>query len=163
MRNRVNILIAAWILFFWTASVFIFAQIVYRNSFVPKDFSHVTAAADTVAYINQIRSANNLKALKHSDKLDGVAKNKACDMAKRNYFDHQDPDGKMPWHLFEEAGYRYNYAGENLASGMVGQVQAMHWLMNSLEHRDNILFENYTEVGTATCGIYYVQEFGQPE
>ena len=87
---------------------------------------------------------------------------KACDMRDKEYFDHKDPQGNAPWHFFKEAGYIYEVAGENLAIGYDNPVEAMNALMNSPKHRDNILGDDYTEVGIGYCGDYTVQHFGKP-
>lgn len=118
------------------------------------------SAADQVAYVNEVRKEYYLPVLKENKTLDKIAEERACDMKKRNYFDHKDPEGRMPWHLFTENNYTYFYAGENIAEGAIGDNDIMQAYLNSPEHRDNILFKNYTEIGVATCGYYYVQEFG---
>ena len=117
-------------------------------------------SSDTIAYINNEREKRGLLKLVENPILNKVAKIKACDMEKRNYFEHEDPDGRMPWHLYTENGYQYAYAGENLAVGAVGNNDFMQSLMDSPEHLDNILSPNYTDVGVANCGYYYAQEFG---
>ncbi len=118
------------------------------------------AASDTIAYINNEREKERLAPLVGNFILDEVAKKKACDMRDRNYFDHQDPDGKMVWVLFKQYGYAYTYAGENLAKGSIGDNNFIITLLKSKEHRDNIFFPNYKDIGIANCGEYYVQEFG---
>ena len=40
---------------------------------------------------------------------------KADDMAAKSYFAHTSPEGIDPWHWFAQVGYKFTYAGENLA------------------------------------------------
>lgn len=146
----------------WSFAMFIWGQQVYKNGY-GVNFETARGAADTVAYINNTRDSFHLAPLKENKILDAVAKIKACDMRDRNYFDHLTPEGQRTWPLFLEQGYNYLFAGENIAQGQVSDADAMQDLLNSPTHRANILSQNYTEVGVAVCGKYYVQEYGQPK
>lgn len=115
---------------------------------------------DMITLINQARILAEVPEVTENELLDKTAMIKACDMRDRNYFEHEDPDGQMPWHLFKEVGYEYLYAGENLVKGTTVPVSDMFYLMASKGHRANILNPDYREVGIATCGIYTVQHFG---
>ena len=100
--------------------------------------------------------------LQEMDQLNKTAKIKACDMVERNYFSHEDPDGRMPWYLFIKMGVNYKYAGENIASGYTdseNEELVEDW-MASPTHRKNILNKEYQYMGIATCGEYTVQHFG---
>lgn len=119
-----------------------------------------TPAPSMLTLINQARILADIPEVKPNPVLDGTAMIKACDMRDRNYFEHKDPDGRMPWHLFIEAGYNYDEAGENLVQGSTDPMTAMFYLMSSEGHRKNILDSRYTEIGIAVCGKYTVQHFG---
>src|SRR6266496_4734286 len=67
-------------------------------------------------------------------------------MIAKNYWNHIAPDGTTPWHYFEQVGYSYSQAGENLAYGFSTSDQVVTAWMNSEEHRDNVL-GGYTDVG----------------
>ena len=157
-----KILLIGLLFLVWTLGMFFVGMLVYANA-NHGYFSTKNGAADTIAYVNQIRLSYHLAPLAENPTLDKVAEIKACDMQKRGYFEHADPDGQMPWHLFAENGYNYAYAGENIAQGSVGSNDTMQNLLNSPEHRDNILFPHYTEIGVANCGFMYTQEFAQPK
>ncbi len=86
---------------------------------------------------------------------------KACDIVKRKYWSHKDPDGVESWYMFDLAGYKYVYAGENLAKDFYSDYQAMRALMRSPTHRENILMREYTNVGIGRCGNITVQHFGR--
>jgi hypothetical protein len=74
---------------------------------------------------------------------------KAQDMADKQYFAHTSPEGLNPWHWFEQAGYEYEYAGENLAVDFTDSSDVARAWMNSPTHRENLLKKEYVDVGFA--------------
>ncbi len=98
---------------------------------------------------NQQRAANGLAPLRLDSRLNTSASLKAGDMFANNYWAHVSPSGVQPWYWFGQAGYSYNYAGENLAKDFDTSAGVMDGWMNSPGHRANILNANYTDVGFA--------------
>lgn len=96
---------------------------------------------------NNRRVANGVGKLKLNDGLNAAALAKANDMKKRDYWSHNTPDGEEPWIFFEDAGYKYLKAGENLAYGFSTSDSTVTGWMNSPSHRDNMLDETFLEVG----------------
>ena len=96
---------------------------------------------------NDQRSANGLGGLSLNEKLDNAAQAKANDMAARNYWAHNTPEGNPPWVFITNAGYSYQTAGENLAYGFDSSGNAVAGWMASPGHKANILNTTYTEVG----------------
>lgn len=96
---------------------------------------------------NSQRTANGKASLSINSKLTNAAQTKANDMAARNYWSHNTPDGKAPWYFVEQAGYAYAKAGENLAYGFGTSSETITGWMNSPAHKDNLLDGAYTEVG----------------
>lgn len=119
---------------------------------------------------NQNRVANGLPALQVSPLLMEAAQEKANDMVTKGYFAHTSPQGLTPWYWFENVGYQFDYAGENLAVNFADSQDVTNAWMNSPEHRANILDTNYTQIGMATAqgvfngqpATYVVEEFGTP-
>lgn len=119
---------------------------------------------------NKSRIEANVSELKVSPLLEKAAQMKADDMAAKGYFAHNTPDGKTPWYWFEQAGYKYKYAGENLAVNFEDSDEVQTAWLNSRGHFLNIINPKYTEIGVATStGIYkgreavfVVQMFGSP-
>lgn len=107
------------------------------------DFSHATLLEET----NQERIGASQSKLTIDPKLTAAAQAKAEDMAARNYWAHNTPDGKAPWAFITAAGYSYEVAGENLAYGFNGAQEAIVGWMNSPTHRANILNADYQNVG----------------
>jgi len=110
--------------------------------------------------INYEREKEELQLLEENEMLITSATVKACDIRDEGYFAHTAPNGETPWDLIKEAGYVYAFAGENLARGFLTDTLAMEGLMNSLEHRKNIMSIEYKEVGIGRCGDIIVQHFG---
>lgn len=127
-------------------------------------------SAILVDLANGDRVSNGLPLLDMSPALVAAAQAKANDMAAKSYFSHVSPEGLDPWHWFEEAGYAFAYAGENLAIDFSDSTDVERAWMNSQTHRENILGAHYTQIGIATAqGMYegrpttfVVQEFGTP-
>lgn len=98
------------------------------------------------------------------------AQMKAEHMAKNGYFAHDSPTGESPWVWFSKAGYKFIYAGENLAVHFVDSEDVHRAWMASDSHRANILNSNFTEIGMGIAqgsiqgrnAILVVQHFGKP-
>ncbi len=119
----------------------------------------VLAHNTLVDAINSQRQIANVRLLKENPQLTASAIQKACDMEKRNYWSHQDPEGRSGWHFFIENGYRYRYAGENLALDFADEAVVNAW-MASPKHKEILLKPFYREVGIGKCGRYTVAHFG---
>ncbi len=96
---------------------------------------------------NAQRTKDNEPSLALNGQLDAAAQAKANDMAQKNYWAHNSPDGRTPWSFIATAGYHYQAAGENLAYGFSNASDAVNGWMNSPGHRANILNANYKDVG----------------
>jgi hypothetical protein len=119
---------------------------------------------------NAARVANNMPALRVNPLLQVAAQKKADDMVMNGYFAHTSPAGISPWYWFEQAGYNFSAAGENLAVDFSDSADVTNAWMNSPGHRANILNDGFTEIGMATAqgtfegrqAIYVVELFGTP-
>jgi hypothetical protein len=119
---------------------------------------------------NQNRVTNGLPDLQVSSLLTAAAQDKANDEASKGYFAHTSPQGLTPWYWFQQAGYNFDYAGENLAVNFSDSEDVTTAWMSSPEHRANILSTDFTQIGIATAqGVYegepttfVVEEFGTP-
>jgi len=119
---------------------------------------------------NQKRAENGLSSLTLNSKLSEAAQRKAGDMFAFNYWAHISPSGRSPWSFFQEVGYKYLYAGENLARDFMNSDSVIDAWMNSPSHRDNLLNPNYKEIGLSVVNgtlngvetTLVVQMFGTP-
>jgi hypothetical protein len=109
---------------------------------------------------NAQRSANSETALTLNSQLNQAAQAKANDMAARNYWSHNTPDGQTPWTFVTAAGYNYQAVGENLAYGFATSSDTVTGWMNSPGHRANILNSNYSDVGFGVVNISDYQSSG---
>lgn len=100
-----------------------------------------------LADTNRQRLQSNSLALKANDQLDKAAQNKAQDMASRNYWSHDTPDGHPPWKFVIDQNYSYQKLGENLAAGFNDEQTTINGWMASPHHRDNLLDPGFTDVG----------------
>lgn len=122
-------------------------------SFTPKVFPDVLGYAanispsEVIRLTNDKRIAAGLSPLSENGSLSGAALAKGNDMLAKGYWAHFAPDGTSPWKFFTDFGYRYRYAGENLARDFSNPGSAVEAWMNSPTHRDNILNAKYKEIG----------------
>lgn len=157
---------------FSIALVFIIIVLISVPSLRSNFFDSLSAiyAAVLVNLTNQNRVAANISELTVNPILEKAAQMKADDMASKSYFAHNTPDGKTPWYWFELAGYKYAYAGENLAVNFQNSEDVETAWMNSRGHFLNIMNPKYTEIGIATStgfykgqqAVFVVQMFGAP-
>lgn len=96
---------------------------------------------------NDERNNAGQKSLTLNNKLISAAQAKANDMASRNYWSHNTPEGQEPWVFVEDAGYKYIKAGENLAYGFLDSNSTVDGWMNSPSHKANLLDSSFSEVG----------------
>ena len=101
---------------------------------------------DLLAETNAARASNGLGPLTLNSQLNTSAQNKGQHMIANNYWAHVAPDGTQPWYFFQQAGYDYQNAGENLAYGFDSSSGTVAAWMNSPSHRANIL-GSYVDVG----------------
>jgi hypothetical protein len=128
-------------------------------------------AEKMIELTNESRVDAGLKNLAYNEQLTLAAEKKALDMFDNQYFEHTSPDGVTPWFWFEEVGYDYYYAAENLAIDFTTAEGAHGAFMKSTGHRENILGVNYREVGIAAVAgsfegretIIIVEEFGSTQ
>jgi len=105
--------------------------------------------------INNIRSTNKIGLLSENSLLDKSAQAKANDMATKNYWSHNTPEGFEPWVFIQNAGYSYNKAGENLATGFYTAEEVTNGWFNSPTHK-NVMLGEYNEIG---IGIAHSDSF----
>lgn len=124
-----------------------------------------------ISLANENRKEGDVAVLTENEVLTRAAQLKADDMASRGYFAHESPDGITPWYWLKEAGYVYQYAGENLAVNFDDSIAVDKAWMNSPTHRANILNQHFTEIGIAQATgmykgketVFVVQMFGAPK
>ena len=125
-------------------------------------------AREIVDLTNTKRAEYNLSPLSANEQLTAAAAAKAGDMFSRDYWAHNSPGGRTPWSFITESGFRYIFAGENLARDFTDAKSAVDAWMRSPSHRSNLLDSNFREIGVAVEngkltgreGTLVVQMFG---
>lgn len=108
-------------------------------------------AEQIVALTNAKRQANGLELLSFNPSLAQAAAAKARDMFAEDYWAHSSPTGVTPWSFITGAGYKYIFAGENLARDFTNADSTVEAWMNSPSHRSNLLDKNFKEIGVAVA------------
>ena len=113
--------------------------------------------------INKERAKLNLSPLQADAELMKVARMKADDMTKNNYFSHYSPTYGSPFDMMRQFGITFKSAAENIAGNSTVQSAVTSW-MNSEGHRANILNGNYNYSGigiskSTKYGYVFVQMF----
>ncbi|MCX6717715.1 MAG: CAP domain-containing protein [Candidatus Taylorbacteria bacterium] len=172
-KNSKNIWagISVLAIFFFVSAFFIPTS----RDFLKNVASKVSSLADVLSSVlvvetNEYRSINNESTLAESTLLTNAAQMKANDMAIKGYFSHVAPNGDKPWYWFKKIGYKYSYAGENLAVDFTESEDVTEGWINSAKHKANLLNTNFTEIGIGVAKgmfeghetTFVVQFFGKP-
>lgn len=129
---------------------------------------------------NEERTSRGIGHLASDNRLDGIARNHSQDMADRNYFDHDTPEGRDPTDRGMAVGYncRKDY-GSYYTYGLAENIYSISWAgpnpetvarqmvdswMASPGHRQNILEPTYDALGVGiavsrTGALYATQNF----
>ena len=117
----------------------------------------VDPAAETrlLALVNAARARESLPPLVMDPDLRAVARAHSAEMFRLSYFSHHSPVTGNPADRIREHNIPYRVAGENLAYAPTVDV-AHAGLMNSPDHRHNILATKYGKIGIGVVsgGIY---------
>ncbi|GIE86265.1 CAP domain-containing protein [Actinoplanes regularis] len=100
-------------------------------------------------------------------RLIAAANRHAADMATRDYFEHESPNGERAGDRVSDTGYDWRWYGENIARGQDSPWAAMADWMNSPSHRSNILDCRLDQMGVGLAidrynTPYWVQDFATP-
>jgi uncharacterized protein YkwD len=118
-------------------------------------------------WVNKERTARFLNPLQFSPDLRAVAKKHSKDMATQQKLTHLSSSGKSYLDRLVEAGLFFVEIGENVAVSDTFDAAFIHrGLMESPEHRDNILNPKYDTVGIGVVysksqEYYVTQDFSQ--
>lgn len=131
---------------------------------------------DVLALVNQVRAQGvdchskgvfaATGPLKMDPSLRCAARKHSADMAARDFFDHTNPDGELPWDRMGKAGYGgYSNAGENIAAGSPDAQGTMDQWLGSDGHCANIMSPNFQDIGVGYSpggqyGHLWTQVFG---
>jgi|GEM_PF-2122200 len=143
-----------------------------------------------LAATNAVRAESGLPPLEPDSTLAYMARGHSEDMARRQYFGHASPEGRLPTHRAREVGYSYRRLGENLYRGAlyarasytrradrstyryewrtpdeVAQAAVAAWLA-SPAHRDALLADHFTHadfgVAVRDLNVYVTLNLSEP-
>ena len=158
-------------------ALFLYLQVLVVSTFgfyliakvVPNILGSVSfSASEIIDLTNQKRQEKGLSQLMVNSQLSQAAGEKAGDMFAHDYWAHYSPNGRTPWDFITNSGYRYVFAGENLARDFDNPKSVVDAWMRSSTHRSNLLDKNFKEIGVAVAfgklngreGVLVVQMFG---
>jgi uncharacterized protein YkwD len=104
---------------------------------------------EIIRLTNEKRAQAGVAPLTTNSVLSQAAQAKGADMLNKDYWAHVAPDGTQPWYFFTSFGYKYKYAGENLARDFQDPTSAVEAWMASPTHKENLLSGKYREIGIA--------------
>lgn len=121
-------------------------------------------ATEVVELTNVERVRHGCPELHVDDRLTAAAQGHSEDMAERNYFSHDSPEGEGPGARARAAEYPW-WSGENIARGYRTAAEVVDGWMNSDGHRANILNCDSVAIGVGVAdssrGLYWTQMFGR--
>jgi uncharacterized protein YkwD len=116
------------------------------------------------------RSFGPVPPVKLSEALAGVAFGHADDMARHNYFEHEDLTGRSPADRVRAVGYHEKLVGENIAYGPKSADEVVQGWLDSPGHCENIMDPRFAEMGIAYAaghasrrGLFWVQLLAAPK
>lgn len=105
-----------------------------------------SAESELLDLINKERRRQGLESVAESTPLRDIARGHSEDMYQRGYFCHTNPEGRTAAGRITEARISFSVVGENLS--LAPTVWLAHrGLMNSPNHRENILRQEFTALG----------------
>ncbi len=117
--------------------------------------------------INAYRATKGLRALRVSIRLTRAADWMSRNMARHDYFDHDDSMGRSTSARIRSFGYRSAWTGENLAAGLSGAQATFGAWRSDEPHRVGMLGRKFKVIGIGRAysrdsmmGWYWTTTFG---
>lgn len=105
--------------------------------------------------VNNYRSKLNLNPFKKNTQLKESASLKLKDMFDKQYWSHNNPEGKPPAFFVAQAKYNYSHLGENLAESYFNPKDIIDAWIKSPSHNENLIRPDFDETGISSgCGLY---------
>lgn len=108
---------------------------------------------------NMYRKRHGLKKLQPDKQVDEVAFLHSKDMAERNYFSHDTPEGKTVGDRLQAKQIYYRVSAENIAFNLSDGPDVSEGWLNSEDHRKAVLEPTFTTLGVGVYEKYYTQNF----
>ncbi|NLY80207.1 MAG: CAP domain-containing protein [Lysinibacillus sp.] len=128
------------------------------NSYVLQE-SNESNAKQLYDLVNIFRQHHDVPMLEWDYGASVVAMKHSEDMYTGNYLSNESPTNGSLKERLNAHSVQYNEAGENLATAYFDAIEAAHGWFNSESHRELILNEKFTHVGSGVFINYYTQIF----
>ncbi|MGW6555473.1 CAP domain-containing protein, partial [Streptomyces sp. NPDC055051] len=119
---------------------------------------------DVVALANAERDRAGCEPLRTEARLTEAAQGHADDMAARDFYAHDNPEGHDGGDRIKASGYAWSAWGENIHKGPKTPELAMDDWIESPAHRANIVNCAFRDIGVGVTltadGPWWVQDFG---
>jgi len=112
---------------------------------------------------NQERSKLGKQNLIFNTKLNYAAQKHAQWMMDNNTLSHEWENWSLAHQRIEAEWYQWMTVGENVAMWATSANHVIELRMDSPGHKTNILNEDFTEIGVAQAGNYWIQVFASPK
>lgn len=116
--------------------------------------------------VDHERVVAGLSPLAPDDRVRLAAQRYAEDMAVRQFFAHDSPEGTDPGDRLQAAGFRWNAYGENIAAGQESAREVTTAWLASPGHCRNVMTPAFSVAGYGVAfgagGPYWTQEFARP-
>lgn len=122
-----------------------------NDSYVEGEDAPVPVDARAQAVVDLCNSSRRANGVNNMLSIDPVLTLAANIRAKEIYqsFSHTRPNGTSCFTVYNEVGYSYMAAGENIAAGYTSPESVMEGWINSPGHRANILNASFNKIGVA--------------
>ncbi len=115
-----------------------------------------------VQLMNEHRVEVGCQPLEWNGSVADVARAHSQDMIDRDFFAHDNPDGKSPFQRLQDAEIGYSRAAENIAFGYPTAEAVLQAWLNSSGHRRNIENCSLTQHGVGLVGTHWTHLFVTP-
>jgi uncharacterized protein YkwD len=121
--------------------------------------------------VNRERARFHLPAFHQVRRLTASAQSYTTEMVRDDFFSHTAPNGSTPETRIAATGFRWSWAGENIASGFPTPLSVVTGWMHSQGHCYNLLAPVFADIGvgvsphpvtTASGPATWTQDFGLP-
>ncbi|SOB92245.1 uncharacterized protein YkwD [Ureibacillus xyleni] len=111
--------------------------------------------------LNVFRVQNNIPTIEPDAQVSVLAMQHSEDMYSQNYLSHDSPTKGSLKDRLDEANILYDETEENIATAYFDSIEAAHGWLNSSSHREYMLDDEFTHVGSGVFINYYTQIFLQ--
>jgi uncharacterized protein YkwD len=149
------------------------------STLTPPSYTSPSLAARALQLVNDIRARGTrcgdrsfgpAPPVRLSGTLNDVALGHAADMARHDYFEHEDLSGRSPADRVRAVGYPEKLVGENIAYGPESADEVVKGWLDSPGHCENIMDPRFAEMGIANSAgqvsrrsLYWVQLLAAPK